>query len=136
MPEQPSATSPSPVLIVQTAVFLAVVIGVPIAFALGERLRALALATVSVLLLAGFLAVGYCHARRQGSLHQHVAFLTVWVGGVVLADRLARVASGRLPRPGPYLLAVGVTLGALWLGTRLAYGGELTRMLFGTGDDV
>ena len=133
MSEQPSKTDPTPRLVVQTAVFLAAVIGIPTAYALGEQLRSLALAAVSVLLLAGVLLVGYRHARRQRSLHQHVSFLTVWVGGVALANLLAHTASGRLPEPGPYLLAVGVTLGALWLGTRLAYGGALTKALFGTG---
>jgi hypothetical protein len=49
-----------------------------------------------------------------------------------LANRLARTASGRLPEPIPYLLAIGVTLGALWVGSRLAYGGVLTRVLFGS----
>jgi len=29
-----------------------------------------------------------------------------------------------------YLLAVGVTLGALWVGSRLAYGGALTQAVF------
>jgi hypothetical protein len=85
------------------------------------------------LLLGGFLVVGYRHARRRNSLHQHVTFVVVWVSGVVLADGLARTASGRLPAPGPYLVAVGVTLGSLWLGARLAYGGTLTRTLFGSG---
>ncbi|WP_244531717.1 hypothetical protein [Halogranum amylolyticum] len=108
------------------------VIGIPTAFALGGQLRFLALAAVGVLLLVGFLVVGFRHARRRKSLHQHVAFLAVWFGGVALADRLARTASGRLPESGPYLLAVGVTLGALWLGTRLAYGGALTQALFGS----
>jgi hypothetical protein len=50
-----------------------------------------------------------------------------------MANLLARTASGRLPEPGSYLLAVGVTLGVLWLGSRLAYGGALTKALFGTG---
>ncbi len=108
------------------------VIGIPSAFALGGRLRSLALAAVSTLLLVGFLVVGYRHARRRKSLHQHVAFLAVWFGGIVLADRLARVASGRLLEPGPSLMAVGVTLGALWLGSRVAYGGALTQALFGS----
>ncbi|CDK37857.1 uncharacterized protein domain protein [Halorubrum sp. AJ67] len=49
-----------------------------------------------------------------------------------LADRLARIASGPLPKPIPYLLAVGITLGVLWMGSRLAYGGTLTRALFGS----
>ncbi|ADE02548.1 MULTISPECIES: hypothetical protein [Haloferax] len=132
MSEQPSNTEPSLGLVVQTIFVLAVVIGIPSVFALGGRLRFLALAAVSILLLAGFLVVGYRHARRRKSLHQHVAFLVVWFGGIVLADRLARVASGRLPEPGPYLVAVGVTLGALWLGSRLAYGGALTQALFGS----
>ncbi|ELZ60739.1 MULTISPECIES: hypothetical protein [unclassified Haloferax] len=132
MSEQPSNTEPSLGLVVQTSFVLAVVIGIPSAFALGGRLRSLALAAVGTLLLAGFLVVGYRHARRRKSLHQHVAFLVVWFGGIVLADRLARVASGRLPEPGPYLMAVGVTLGALWLGSRLAYGGALTKALFGS----
>ena len=133
MSEQPSNTEPTPGLIVQTAVFLAVVIGIPTTYALGGQLRSLALVAVSTLLLAGFLFVGYRHARRQRSLHQHVSFLTVWVGGVALANLLAHTASGRLPEPGSYLLAVGITLGSLWLGTRLAYGGALTKALFGTG---
>lgn len=132
MSEHPSNTDPAPGLVVQTIVFLAAVIGIPTAFALGGQLRSLALAAIGVLLLTGFLIVGYRHARRRGSLHQHVAFLAVWVGGVALADRLARAASGRFPEPGPYLLAVGVTLGGLWLGVRLAYGGALTHALFGT----
>lgn len=132
MPEQPSTAHPSPGLVVRTVVFLAVVVGVPTAFALGGRLRSLALAAVSVLLLAGFLVVGYRHVRRRGSLGRHVGFVVVWGGGVALADRLARAASGRLPEPGPYLLAVGVALGSLWLGSRLAYGGTLTRTLFRT----
>ena len=130
--EQPSATEPSVGLVVQTVFVLASAIGVPAAFALGGRLRSLALAAVGILLLVGFLVVGYRHARRRKSLHRHVAFLIVWFGGVALADRLARAASGRFPEPGPYLIAVGVTLGALWLGSRLAYGGELTRALFGS----
>lgn len=132
MSEQPSNTEPSLGLVVQTSFVLAVVIGIPSMFALGGRLRSLALAAVSTLLLAGFLVVGYRHARRRKSLHQHVAFLAIWFSGIVLADRLARVASGRLPEPGPYLMAVGVTLGALWLGSRLAYGGALTKALFGS----
>ncbi|CQR49856.1 MULTISPECIES: hypothetical protein [Haloferax] len=132
MSEQPSNTEPSFGLVVQTIFVLAMVIGIPSAFALGGRLRSLALAAVSTLLLVGFLVVGYRHARRRKSLHQHVAFLAVWFGGIVLADRLARVASGRLPEPGPYLMAVGVTLGALWLGSRFAYGGALTQALFGS----
>ena len=133
MSEQPSTTEPAVGLVVQTIFVLAVVIGIPTAFALGGQLRSLALATVGVLLLVGFLVVGYRHARRRKSLHQHVAFLLVWFGGVALAGRLARAASGRLPEPGPYLVAVGVALGALWLGSRLAYGGALTRALFGSG---
>ena len=131
MPEQPSTTESDVGLVVQTTIFLATVIGITTAFALGGQLRSLALAAVGVLLLAGFLVVGYRHARRRRSLHQHVTFLVVWFGGVALADSLARAASGRLPDPGPYLVAVGVTLGALWLGARLAYGGALTRALFG-----
>ena len=136
MSEQSSTVAPSPGLVARTAVFLAAVIGVPTAFALGGRLRTLALAALSVLLLAGFLVVGYRHARRQGALHQHAAFVAVWFVGLGAADRLARRTSGLLPEPGPYLLAVGVTLGALWLGSRLAYGGALTRALFGTGEDT
>lgn len=132
MSEQPSNTAPALGLLVQTVFFLAAVIGIPTAFALGGPLRSLALAAVGVLLLVGFLVVGYRHARRRKSLHQHVAFLAVWFGGVALADRLARVASGRLPEPSPYLVAVGITLGALWLGARVAYGGELTQALFGS----
>ena len=132
MSEQSSNTELDIGLAVQTIFVLAVVIGIPSAFALGGQLRSLALGAVGVLLLAGFLVVGYCHARQRKSLHQHVAFLAVWFGGVALADRLARTASGRLPEPGPYLLAVGVTLGALWIGSRLAYGGALTRALFGS----
>ncbi|TQR22289.1 hypothetical protein C9J85_09445 [Haloferax sp. wsp5] len=42
----------------------------PSVFALGGRLRFLALAAVSILLLAGFLVVGYRHARRRKSLQQ------------------------------------------------------------------
>ncbi|WP_276257501.1 hypothetical protein [Haloglomus litoreum] len=42
----------SPVLVAQTLAFLAVVIGVPVAFSLGRRLRYLALATVGTLMLA------------------------------------------------------------------------------------
>lgn len=132
MSEQPSHTEPTVGLLVRTIVLLAVVIGVPAAYALGGQLRSLALAAVGVLLLVGFLVVGYRHARRRKSLHRHVAFALVWFGGVALADRLARAATGRLPEPGPYLVAVGVTLGALWLGSRLAYGGALTRALFGS----
>jgi hypothetical protein len=119
--------------VIQTLLFLAAVIGIPTAFALGGQLRSLALAAVGVLLLGGFLVVGYRHARRRNSLHQHVAFVAVWFGGVVLADDLARTASGRLPEPGSYLVAVGVMLCSLWLGARLAYGGALTRALFGSG---
>jgi len=130
--EQPSTAEPSLGLVVQTLFVLVTAVGIPTAFALGGQLRSLALAAVGVLLLAGFLLVGYRHARRRQSLHQHVAFLAAWFGGVALADRLARVASGRFPEPGPYLIAVGVTLGALWLGSRLAYGGELTKALFGS----
>ena len=132
MSREPSTTAPSPGLVVQTVVFLAAVIGIPTAFALGGQLRSLALLALGVLLLAGILVVGYRHARRQGSLHQHLVFVAVWIGGVALADRLARTASGRLPEPAPYLLAACVTLGALWAGTRLAYGGAFTRALFGT----
>ncbi|MFC7176974.1 hypothetical protein [Halosegnis marinus] len=132
MTEQPADDGPSPGLVVRTVVFLAAVVGVPTAFALGGRLRTLALGAVSVLLLAGFLVVGYRHARRRGSLHRHAGFLVVWLGGLLAAGRLARTASGRLPEPVPYLLAVGVSLGALWLGSRLAYGGALTRALFGS----
>jgi hypothetical protein len=131
--EAPSTAGPAPGLVAQTVVFLAAVIGIPTAFALGGRLRALAFVAVSVLLLAGFLLVGSRHARRQGSLHQHAAFSLVWLAGVGLADLLARRASGLLPEPVPYFLAVAVTLGSLWLGSRLAYGGALTRALFGTG---
>ena len=69
MSEQPSNTDSTPGLVVQTAVFLATVIGIPTAFALGGQLRSLALAAMTVLLLAGFLVVGYRHARRQGTLH-------------------------------------------------------------------
>jgi hypothetical protein len=130
--EEPSNTDPDPGLVIQTIVFLAAVIGIPTAFALGGQLRSLAVVSLGVLLLAGISIAGYRHARRQESLHQHLVFLAVWVGGVALSDRLARTASGRLPEPSPYLLAVGVTLGTLWLGTRLAYGGALTRALFGT----
>jgi hypothetical protein len=129
--EQPSTTEPTPGLIVQTIVFFAVVIGIPTAFTVGERLRSLALGAVGVLVLVGFLVVSYRHARKRGSLHQHLGFVAVWIGGFALADRLAREASGRLPEPGPYLVVVGVTLGALWLGARLAYGGALTEALFG-----
>ncbi|WP_277554024.1 hypothetical protein [Halobaculum limi] len=132
MSEQPSNTAPTVGLVVRTIVLLAVVIGVPTAFTLGGQLRSLALAAVGVLLLVGFLVVGYRHARRRQSLHQHVAFLIVWFGGVALADRLGRVANGRFPEPVPYLVAVGITLGALWLGSRLAYGGALTRALVGS----
>lgn len=132
MSEQPSTTAPDLGLLVQTIFFFAAVIGIPTAFALGGQFRPLALAAVGILLLVGFLVIGYRHARRRKSLHQHVAFLAVWFGGVALADRLARAASGRLSDPSPYLVAVGVTLGALWLGARLAYGGELTRALFGS----
>jgi hypothetical protein len=131
--DQPSTPESTVGLVVQTVFFLAAVIGIPTAFALGGQLRSLALAAVGVLLLGGFLVVGYRHARRRNSLHQHVAFLIIWFGGVVLADGLARTASGRLPEPGPYLVAVGVTLGSLWLGARLAYGGTLTRALLGSG---
>jgi hypothetical protein len=131
--EQPSTPESTVGLVVKTIFFLATVIGIPTAFALGGQLRSLALAAVGVLLLGGFLVVGYRHAHRRNSLHQHVAFVAVWFGGIALADGLARTASGRLPEPGPYLVAVGVTLGALWLGARLAYGGALTRALFGSG---
>ena len=132
MSEQPSNTELEFGLVVQTIFVLAVVIGIPSAFALGGQLRSLVLAAVVVLLLVGFLVVGYHHARQRKSLHQHVAFLLIWFGGVALADRLAHAASGRLPEPGPYLLAVGVTLGALWVGSRLAYGGALTQAVFGS----
>jgi hypothetical protein len=130
--EQPSNTEIDLGLVVRTIFVLAVVIAIPSAFALGEQLRSIALAAAGVLLLVGFLVVGYRHARQRKSLHQHVAFLAFWFGGVALADRLARTASGRLPEPSPYLLAVGVTLGALWIGSRLAYGGALTQALFGS----
>ena len=132
MSEQPSNTEIDIGLIAQTIFVLAVVIGIPSAFALDGQLRSLAFLILAVLLLVGFLVVGYRHARQQKSLHQHIAFLIVWFGGLTLADRLARTASGRLPEPIPYLLAVGVTLGALWTGSRLAYGGTLTRALFGS----
>ncbi len=131
MSEQPSTLESTVGLVVQTIFFLAAVIGIPAAFALGGQLRSLALAAVGVVLLGGFLVVGYRHARRRNSLHQHVTFLIVWFGGIVLADGLACTASGRLPAPGPSFVAVGVTLGSLWLGARLAYGGVLTRALFG-----
>ncbi len=132
MTEQPSNTEIDIGLIPQTIFVLAVVIGIPSAFALDGRLRSLTFVILAALLLVGFLVVGYRHARRQKSLHQHVAFLLVWFGGFALANRLARTASGRLPEPIPYLLATGVTLGALWVGSRLAYGGVLTRLLFGS----
>jgi len=130
--EQPSNTEIDIGLIVQTIFVLAVVIGIPSAFALDGQLRSLTFVILVVLLLVGFLVVGYRHARRQKSLHQHVAFLIVWFGGFALAGRLARTASGRLPEPIPDLLAIGLTLGALWIGSRLAYGGALTRALFGS----
>ena len=132
MTEQPSNTEIDIGLIAQTIFVLAVVIGIPSAFALDGQLRSLTFLILAVLLLVGFLVVGYRHARRQKSLHQHVAFLIVWFGGFALADRLARIASSRLPEPIPYLLAIGVTLGALWAGSRLAYGGALTRAVFGS----
>lgn len=132
MSEQPSNTEPSVGLVVQTIFVLAAVVALSTAFLFGGQLRSLALAAVGVLLLVGFLVVGYRHARRRKSLHQHVAFLAVWFGGVALASRLARVASSHFPEPGPDLIMVGVTLGALWLGSRLAYGGELTKALFGS----
>ena len=133
MTEKPSNTEIDIGLITQTIFVLAVVIGIPSAFALDGQLRSLTFVILSVLLLVGFLVVGYRHARRQKSLHQHVAFFfIVWFGGFALANRLARTASGRLPEPIPYLLAIGVTLGALWVGSRLAYGGVLTRVLFGS----
>jgi hypothetical protein len=130
--EQPSNTKIDIGLIAQTIFVLAVVIGIPSAFALDGQLRSLTFVILAVLLLVGFLVVGYRHARRQQSLYQHVAFLVVWFGGFALAEWLGRTASGRLPEPIPYLLAVGVSLGALWIGSRLAYGGELTRTLFGS----
>jgi hypothetical protein len=130
--EQPSNTEIDIGLIAQTIFVPAVVIGIPSAFALDGQLRSLTFVVLAVLLLVGFLVVGYRHARRQKSLHQHVAFLVVWFGGFAIANQLARTASGRLPEPIPYLLAIGVTLGALWVGSRLAYGGELARVLFGS----
>ncbi|GGL25635.1 hypothetical protein GCM10009037_06580 [Halarchaeum grantii] len=132
MPQQPSNIKPSLGLVVQTIFVLAAVIAFSTAFLFGGQIRSLALAAVGVLLLVGFLVVGYRHARRRKSLHQHVAFLAVWFGGVALASLLARVASSHFPEPGPDLIAVGVILGALWLGSRLAYGGELTKALFGS----
>ncbi|MBP2252602.1 hypothetical protein J2754_002948 [Halarchaeum solikamskense] len=132
MSEQPSNTEIDIGLIAQTIFVLAVVIGVPSAFALDGQLRSLAFVIIGVLLLVGFLVVGYRHARRQNALHQHVAFLIVWFGGIALADRLARTASGHLSEPIPYLLAIGVTLSVLWIGSRIAYGGALTRVLFGS----
>ena len=132
MSEQPSTTEPSIGLVLRTAFVLAVVIGIPSAFALDGQPRSLVFAALSVLLLVGFLVVGYRHARRRKSLHQHVAFVIIWLAGIVLADRLARTAGGRLPEPSPSLLAIGVTLGTLWIGSRLAYGGALTRALFGS----
>ena len=132
MSEQPSNTEIDIGLIAQTIFVLAVVIGIPSAFALDGQLRSLAFLILAVLLLVGFLVVGYRHARQQKSLHQHIAFLIVWFGGLTLADRLARTASGRFPEPIPYLLAIGITLGALWVGSRLAHGGTLTRALFGS----
>jgi hypothetical protein len=130
--EQPSATEANLGLIARTGFVLAVVIGIPSAFALDGQLRSLILAVLSVLLLVGFLVVGYRHARRRKSLHQHVAFVIIWLAGIALADRLASTASGRLPEPSPSLLAIGVTIGTLWIGLRLAYGGVLTRALFGS----
>jgi len=132
VPEQPSNTEIDIGLIAQTIFVLAVVIGIPSAFALDGQLRSLAFIILAILLLVGFLVVGYRHARRQKSLHQHIAFLIVWFGSFALAGQLARTASGRLPEPIPDLLAIGVTLGALWIGSRLAYGGALTRALFGS----
>jgi len=130
--EQLSNTKIDIGLIAQTVFVLAVVIGIPSAFALDGQLRSLAFLILAVLLLVGFLVVGYRHARRQQSLHQHIAFLIVWFGSFPLAGWLARTASGRLPEPIPNLLAIGVMLGALWIGSRLAYGGVLTRALFGS----
>jgi len=130
--EQPSTTEPSFGLVVQTIFVLAAVIALSTAFLFGGQLRSLALAGVGVLLLVGFLVVSYRHARQRNSLHQHVAFLAVWLGGVALANRLTRVASSYFPEPGPDLIGVGVTLGAMWLGSRLVYGGKLTNALFGS----
>jgi hypothetical protein len=132
VPEQPSNTEIDIGLIAQTIFVLAVVIGIPSAFALDGQLRSLVFVILAVLLLVGFLVVGYRDARRQKSLHQHIAFLIVLFGSFPLAGPLARTASGRLPEPIPDLLAIGVTLGALWIGSRLAYGGALTRALFGS----
>jgi Ca2+/Na+ antiporter len=130
--EQPSDTKPSFGLVAQTIFVFVAAIALPTAFLFDGQLRSLALAAVSVLLLVGFLMISYRHTRRRKSLHQHVAFLTVWFGGVALASRLARVASSHFSDPGPDLIELGVTLGALWLSLRLAYGGELTKALFGS----
>lgn len=132
MSEQPSNIEIDIGLIAQTIFVLVVVIGIHSAFALDGQLRSLAFIILAVLLLVGFLVVGYRHARRERSLHQHVAFLIVWFGGFALAERLARTASGCLPEPLPHLLAIGVMLGVLWIGSRIAYGGTLTRALFGS----
>jgi hypothetical protein len=123
----------SPALVAQTVAFLAVVLLLPTAFALGGRLRYLALAAVGVLLLVGFLVLGVRQARDSGTLAAHATFLVVWLGGAAAADRLATRAAGRLPEPVPFLVGVGVGLGALWLGARLAYGERSARDLFGFG---
>ncbi|WP_254831086.1 hypothetical protein [Haloglomus salinum] len=111
----------SPVLVAQTLAFLAVVIGLPVAFSLGGRLRYLALAAVGTLLLVGFILLGLQQAHRSGTLVQHATFLVVWLVGAAVADGLAKRAAEWLPEPLPFLLGVGIGLGALWFGARLAY---------------
>jgi hypothetical protein len=124
------AARASPVLVAQTLAFLAVVIGLPVAFSLGGRLRYLALAAVGTLLLVGFVLLGLQQAYRSGTLAQHATFLVVWLVGAAVADGLASRAAGWLPEPIPFLLGVGIGLAALWFGARLAYGDRPVRGLF------
>jgi len=130
--EQPSNTEIDIGLIAQTLFVLTLVIGIPSAFALDGQLRSLAF-----VILAVPTARGLSRRRLPPRTPTEVSppahrFLIVWFGSFALAGQLARTASGRLPEPIPDLLAIGVTLGALWIGSRLAYGGALTRALFGS----
>ncbi|WP_276257500.1 hypothetical protein [Haloglomus litoreum] len=78
--------------------------------------------------------MGLQQAHRSGTLVQHATFLVLWLVGAAVADRLARRAAGWLPEPVPFLLAVGIALGALWSGARLAYGDSATRALSARAD--
>lgn len=40
------------------------------------------------------------------------------------------MTNSRLLEPDPYLVTMGIILGALWFGSRLVHGGALTQVLF------